>query len=207
MASWLTHIRIAEQIKKNIKAIDEKYLVLGSIAPNLYINKEGKNLNVDDVLEFFSNGKNKKVRVKEFYELYMMPEKIIKKSDQTRSFLWGYYFNLISENYWEYEYHNYSNKKEQISELVEEMIALDFVFLNEYGNEIIQKIDSISVKFDFITGMDTSYIYSFKSQLVNFYNNESFLLDREFKYINSEKLNSYISKSTKECISKLLIGQ
>lgn len=34
MASWLTHLRVAEKIKQKIPEIDFQYFIIGSIAPD-----------------------------------------------------------------------------------------------------------------------------------------------------------------------------
>ena len=42
MASWLTHLRIAEMIKQKVSEIDFPYLIIGSIAPDSGVPDESQ---------------------------------------------------------------------------------------------------------------------------------------------------------------------
>ena len=108
MASWLTHLRIAEIIKQRVPEIDFPYFLIGSIAPDSGVPDESRR-NYTPSKEITHSSYQKDENAADidetvFFNNYLIPEKIMTRSDSTRSFLWGYYFHLVIDKLWLEEY-------------------------------------------------------------------------------------------------------
>ncbi|MDF2522133.1 MAG: hypothetical protein K0R84_2761 [Clostridia bacterium] len=217
MATWLTHLRIAEKVKEKIADISLPYLIMGSIAPDsgapdeTYRSynppKEVTHFETKDKEEGKSN-----INLEDFYEKYLSPAKIITRSDNTRSFLWGYYFHLITDAAWvefaaaykrAYEEEQHEGK-DFTSVMREETYGLDFIYLDQNGNDIIHKFKNIKADINFFNEFEPSYIYECQKRIVNYYEKERYVLDREYRFFTSEKIDAFIERIAQRCIDILL---
>ncbi|MFZ5353387.1 MAG: hypothetical protein ACOZCL_11805 [Bacillota bacterium] len=217
MASWLTHLRIAEKIKQKVKDIDIGYLMIGSIAPNSGIPDEsGRNYEPSQEITHFRYIKEglTNYNIDEYYNKYMTPEKFIIRSDKTRSFLWGYYFHLIGDSVWldeymkpfidRYEKMSMEQKPEFEVFLRQEADALDFEYLKASGTGIIDELKNYDFNIHFFDEFDASYIYECKKRVVDFYTGEPIVLNRDYIFLSSDMIDSYVNKISERCIKLLL---
>lgn len=216
LATWLTHLRIAEKVKERIPGISLPYLMIGSIAPDSGIPDEACRVYnpPKEVTHFSSKVEGKReIHLEAFFEKYLAPSKIITRSDNTRSFLWGYYFHLIADQVW-IEQHFIPNKKKYEAEqhegkdfidfMREEIFALDFLYLQKNGNEIIQKFKDIKLDLNFFNEFEPSYIYECQQKIVDYYEKNQYSLDREYKYYDLEKIERFVAQVSQKCIDVLL---
>ena len=113
MASWMVHLRIADEILKRMEGLDETAFVIGNIAPDSGVPNEDwskyfppKNVShfktrPDDEL-FFD--------VDEFKKQYFSDEKIKGYDKRHYSFFLGYYVHLLSDIEWTVNYSATSNR-------------------------------------------------------------------------------------------------
>ncbi len=219
MASWLTHLRIAEMIKQKVSEIDFPYLIIGSIAPDSGISDESqRNYTPSKEVTHFRYQKDGNVADMEetmFFNNYLVPEKVMTRSDSTRSFLWGYYFHLITDKLWLEEYFKPLKKsyesefedsdKDFVDFIREEMLTLDFEYLKENGTELVEQLKSFDGNINFFNEFDSDYIYECKNRIVDFYSGEPLHIDREYKYLNPQIIEDFIAKASEKCISILVI--
>ncbi len=218
MATWLTHLRIAEKIKEKIVDITMSYLMLGSIAPDSGVPDETyRNYNPSKETTHFETIKNQikgksKINLEVFYEKHIAPSKILTRSDNTRSFLWGYYFHLITDGQWIefvasykqiYEEENHENK-DFISIMKEEMYALDFLYLDQNGYDILEKFKEINVNVNFFNEFEPSYIYECQKRIIDYYEKERYVLEREYRFFSMEKIDRFIDEVAQQCVDILL---
>lgn len=104
MANWLTHLRVAQSVKKHFdfKVDLEKYYI-GCIATDcgkICINKEGKKFYdpprytshwTDDIKDWDRN-----IYYERFYYKYLKDE----SNELKKSFYWGYYVHLLTDALW-----------------------------------------------------------------------------------------------------------
>ncbi len=219
MASWLTHLRVAERIKEKISGIDFPYFLVGSIAPDSGVpdesareytpSKELTHCRQQD------GGDVAYIDESVFFDNYLLPEKIMIRSDGTRSFLWGYYFHLVVDQLWleeyfrpfksKYESEFEDPEKDFVDFIREEMYSLDFEYLKDKGTELVEQLNSFEGKINFFYEFDTDYIYECKNRIVEFYNGKPLQLDREYKYLSPEIIDEFIAKASERCISILVI--
>ena len=219
MASWLTHLRVAEMIKQKVSEIDFPYLIIGSIAPDSGVPDESqRNYTPSKEVTHYRYQKDGSVADMDetmFFNSYLVPEKIMTRSDSTRSFLWGYYFHLITDKLWLEEYFRpfqknyeieYANPEKDFVDFIrEEMLALDFEYLKENGAELVEQLKSFDGNTNFFNEFDSDCIYSCKSRIVDFYCGEPLQLDRECKYLSPQIIADFIAKASEKCISILVI--
>jgi hypothetical protein len=217
LATWLAHLRIAEKIKDRIPGISLPYLMIGSIAPDSGVPDETfRNYNPpNEITHFKTNleGDNKRINLEAFYEKYLSPSKIFTRSDNTRSFLWGYYFHLIADSIWVDKYllpykKQYDEQgphdKDFISVMREEIYALDFLYLQQKGNAIIQDFKNIKADLNFFSEFEPSYIYACQQKIAEYYEKEQNILDREYKFYTTEMIEEFISEASQKCLEILL---
>lgn len=219
MASWLTHLRVAEKIKEKISGIEFPYFMIGSIAPDSGVPDESQRSYTPSKevthCRHQDDGSAAYIDESVFFDNYLLPEKIMTRSDSTRSFLWGYYFHLITDKLWLEEYFrpfqkNYENEcenpeKDFVDFIREEMYSLDFEYLKENGSDLIDQLKNFNGNINFFNEFDSDYIYECKKRIADFYSGEPLHLDRECKYLNPQMIDEFIAKASEKCISILVI--
>ncbi len=199
MATWLTHLRIAEKIKEKIRDIDMDYFMAGSIAPD-----SGKK-----EITHFCKGteENRYIDLKSFYNRHLRPEELFIRSDKTRSFYWGYYFHLIGDNLWNEKYlkpiiKEYKDGNSIIHMFREEMDALDFQYLEKYPeNNILSKFQCMEIKLEFFNEFSPQQIYENIKKINDYYGKENHKLDREFKFLDAEAIERFIDITVGKAIA------
>jgi hypothetical protein len=218
LATWLTHLRIAERIKERIPGISLPYLMIGSIAPDSGTPDEQQTTyNPPKELTHFKttiHGNKNKIDLEAFYNKYLAPPKIINRSDKTRSFLWGYYFHLIADSYWIENYLNplqkeYDHKLEQEDKdfmdiMREETYALDFEFLKKTEYELLNKFKDIKVDINFFNEFEPSHIKKCQARIVIYYEQKQNPDISSNKFYKEETLEQFITEAAKLCVEKLL---
>lgn len=216
MATWLTHLRIAEKVKEKIADISLSYLMMGSIAPDSGAPDETyRNYNPPKEVTHFKTKEvagKRKVDLEGYYEKYLTPQKIITRSDNTRAFLWGYYFHLIADDAWvelvapykkTYESEKHEDK-DFVSVMREEMYALDFVYLDQNSYDIIDKFKKLKIDINFFNEFEPSYIYECQKRIVDYYEKERYVLDREYRFFSADKMDRFVDEVAQRCIDILL---
>ena len=195
MATGLTHLRIAEKIKEMIKGINEAYLILGLVAPE--IGAEGA-------------GESRKAEL--FYRKYLVPEKIIVRSDKTRSFLWGYYFQLLTNQLWEEQYiqpiankaKTDDEKQEIIQQIQEDLMLLDIRYLADNGCKLIEKLKAANMGIYISNEFSALEINNKKAELVELYGAELKAPEKDPKHFESITIEQFVSKTAGRCIKVLV---
>lgn len=210
MATWLTHLRIAQKVKENIRDIDLDYFMAGSIAPDSgKPDKTNKQYEPSEEITHFCRGKDedKYIDLNSFYDRHLRPEDIFTRSDKTRSFYWGYYFHLIGDRLWHENYfkpmkEEYKGEEEFIYLLKEEMYALDFEYLEKNPeNNIFSQFQTIDAKVDFFDEFSSQLIYDNIQKIKNYYEKESYKLNREYKFLDAQAIEKFIDMAVKRSIS------
>jgi hypothetical protein len=217
LATWLAHLRIAEKVKERIPEIDLSYLMMGSIAPDsgkpdeTYRNYDPPK----EVTHFEVNkgGEKSKIDLDAFFEKYLAPSKIFTRSDSTRSFLWGYYFHLLTDSIWVekyllpnrkvYEAENHEDK-DFINIMREEIYALDFIYLEQTGSDIMKCFKEIKPDLTFFNEFEPSYIYECQQRIAEYYEKNQYKLGRDYKFYSLDIIEKFINEATQRCLEVLL---
>lgn len=99
MATWVTHLMIADQIMKKAKGLDRRGFCVGNIAPDCNVeNEDWTSFIPSRETIHWMNGGGKSVSDGDlFYEEYMRKREGEIKSEEHRAFLAGYYSHLITD--------------------------------------------------------------------------------------------------------------
>jgi hypothetical protein len=143
MATWITHLRLADNLAREIPQVDLGSLYVGSIAPDSGIpDEDWETFDPPIEISHFgaSNFSGTNHSDLDFYRDYLAPH-ILHEGDKGRSsFLLGYFFHIVTDNLWWHEIgaptksrfkEEFANDPEFIWEVKGDWYGLDFRFLWE----------------------------------------------------------------------------
>ncbi len=97
MASWVTHLWIADEVLKNIPELDRVGFCVGSIAPDCNVeNADWTAFTPPREMTHFMSGKRKCLADSErFFEEYLAGKSYADRQEE--AFYWGYYAHLVAD--------------------------------------------------------------------------------------------------------------
>ena len=148
MATWITHLRIAENMLGLIPGLVEEEFAVGNIAPDSGIPDEKweKFTPPNEVTHFkISTGTLYHLADLEFYRKHL--ERFISQNKQPGqySFLLGYFFHLVTDNLWneiisQPTYKRYKNQfdadRSFIWEVKKDWYGLDFEYVRDHPDSL-----------------------------------------------------------------------
>ena len=100
MASWMVHLRIADELLKHLNKIDETAFVMGNIAPDSGVpNADWTEFHPPKELSHFKTYTDIE-GTSVFREQYFDDDKITKYNLREYSFFLGYYVHLLTDIRW-----------------------------------------------------------------------------------------------------------
>jgi len=151
MASWIVHLRVAENLLREFPALDESQFAVGSIAPDSGIpDEKWENFTPPPMISHFqdSTDVHRSCRDLDLYRDYMQPLDPATNVNEF-SFLWGYFFHLLTDNLWSiqvgrpaHERHaaQFDADKNFIWEVKKDWYGLDFLYLREYPDNLFSHV-------------------------------------------------------------------
>lgn len=99
MATWVTHLMIADRVLEQFGPLDRRGFCVGNIAPDCNIENEDWTQFVPPraVTHWMSSNRKKASDCETFYTEYIDKKRMDIKSDEQYSFLLGYYAHLIAD--------------------------------------------------------------------------------------------------------------
>lgn len=99
MATWVTHLMVADQVMKEVTGLDRRGFCVGNIAPDCNVeNEDWTSYTPPREVTHWMRGERKAVADGDlFYEEYIWKRKDGIKSEEQYSFLLGYYVHLITD--------------------------------------------------------------------------------------------------------------
>jgi len=206
MATWIAHLRIAENLLKKYDFEIDSFLV-GSIGPDSGVpNEDWSEFNPPKGITHWQDELGT-INAEAFFDKYI--RNLNYKEDKHRySFLVGYYFHLIADIEWskmhrkKKEYLPYLEKLEEdptfIWTIKKDWYGLDFKYLRENPNSIFYKgFIHITDTIDYLSYFPGGAILRQAKYIINYYLNEKPNLDRPFIYLTEENMNEYIFDTTR----------
>jgi len=220
MATWGSHFRIAENILKKYPALNRKFFAIGNIAPDCGLPnddwsaftppKEISHFTVGDVSEFLGMQKDKFVLSDiEFLSKYLMNFDIISHQSD-RSFLFGYFIHLITDNLWNYYImkplkENFlkelQNNANFIWEVKRDWYDIDKIYITENKDSLFWT-DFLEAEYDedFLDFFPREGVKRQLKFIKNFYqiSDEEYqrISKKEFIYLDRKKMDNFIQNST-----------
>lgn len=157
MATWIAHLRIADNLLNYGFELDAKSFLLGSLAPDAsFLDKQGE-WQPPKAMSHFFDSDNGNIQPEDFYNAYLHNKSY---PDDTYAFLLGYYAHLLADvewigNVWRPFKHAYPQLGERIEHEPDfayqfkrlEWFGHDFLYLHQYPEyasfQIIKAIENV----------------------------------------------------------------
>ena len=219
MASWIIHLRVAQQIYQqlNIESINE--FVLGNIAPDSGIpSKNGSGFIPDAAISHFrsldENG-IKNIHEEQFIRQYFTPAHCLSYSKKEYAFFLGYLTHLLTDKIWAREI-VYSAKEKQNAlfntnpELFWQTIKkdwydLDFMFLKSNPSFEAFRIycEIKDIRNTYVDFFSENAFAERRSFIMNFYADGVANIEEHSTYLSKEELDVFVTSAVNEIIAQL----
>lgn len=220
MASWMVHLRIADKLLDEINEIDKEAFIIGNIAPDSGVPNEdwSRFKPSKDISHFYIKDEIGDVSINdnEFINKYFTKEKRKKYNIKKFSFYLGYLVHLWSDQLWKSNV--YESEKKRFSKFYEENINkfiwtlkedwydLDMLYLKNKPNfrafTIYEEIKSF--KNNYMDEFSEDAFENRQKYIVNFYRTGKEGIDREYKYMTEEDMNTFVDTSIKIIRSRII---
>jgi hypothetical protein len=103
MASWIVHLRIAENLLREISAWDRGYFAIGNIAPDSGLPDEAwEHFDPPPEVLHFKTQEDPRWPMADldFYRGYLQEQSAPGLTPEDRAFRWGYFCHLVVDNLW-----------------------------------------------------------------------------------------------------------
>jgi hypothetical protein len=212
MGTWISHLRIAEQLLEIIPNLDETSFTFGSLAPDSGIpNADWTEFDPPKAVSHFipEGGSEKEIRDLDFYRRYL--HNCDRQSDPVfYSFLLGYFFHLVSDKLWtirvDEAFHVFYPDLFATHTLIEaidlikgDMYGLDQRYVRDHKESLFWRvflnspIPSSSLEFVRQDAFEHQVNY-----IRDFYSHPSskWVLDRSYPYINEATMAKYVDETS-----------
>ena len=215
MASWMIHLRIADQLADRVKDLDDTAFVMGSIAPDsgvpnadwsAYIPPKSvshyKTQKEDET--FFDIGR--------FISEHFTAEKIRSFSRREFSFFLGYYVHLLTDVEWIREIyrpavaaHADRPKTDLLREMKRDWYDLDFRYLEEHPDFRAFRIYEKAAGFrnDFLDIFSADAFDSRREYICGYYRGEHGELYRDYPYLAPAQADRFVCQTARKLSAEL----
>jgi hypothetical protein len=151
MASWIVHLRIAENLLNLLPDLDPARFAVGNIAPDSGIpDEKWEKFTPPPEVTHFGNfpGAYRKLADMEFYRRYLLPLRG-KKDTDLASFRIGYFFHLITDNLWSKKIGisttqrfsaEFAADNDFIWEVKKDWYGLDFIYVRDHPESLFWRV-------------------------------------------------------------------
>jgi len=207
MGTWISHLRVAEQVFARIPGLDEVAFTYGNLAPDSGIPNQDWSAFTPpkEVTHFLSHGEGEgRIRDLEFYRYYLAP---LQSGDDPAnySFMLGYFCHLLSDNLWSRRIGGptkrayaelFADRAAAWEKIKTDWYGLDQRYVRDHPNSSFWRIlmrtpnPPTHVSFIPIEGLhrQLDYIRGFYSQP-----DAAWVLDRAYPYLNEATMSRYIA--------------
>lgn len=206
MATWIAHLRIAENLL-NKYDFEIKPFLVGNIAPDSGVpNEDWSEFNPPKNITHWTN-KDGRIEPEIFFDKYIRHQNFTENKHKY-SFLMGYYFHLIADTEW-LKMHN--KKKDELSykeklkkdpnfiwTIKKDWYGLDFKYLKDNPTSMFfeEFIHIVDIK-DYLDYFPDGAFERQTKYIINYYLNGKPNLDRPFIYLTEGNMDEYVLNTTK----------
>lgn len=213
MASWMTHLRIADKLLDNFNGLSQVHFIVGNIAPDSGELVAGTNnvyIPSGEISHWKLKGIDKSEYAEKFKEKYLVA---IAQTDDTAFYL-GYYSHLLTDFLWVRD--KYSQLKDKyaaefekdpgfIWQIRRDLSDLDHFYLKEHPD-----FRSFAI-FSNISYFPNTYLEYFSNTAIenkiayitNFFKDFNDELDREYPYVTKNEIDMFVDNAVNEICLKL----
>ena len=219
MATWIAHLRIAEQLLEHLPGFDTTSFVCGSIAPDCGLpNKDWSEFSPPKQITHYY------VIAGEMHDLTFFREylagHLLSEDPQRMSYLWGYFLHLVSDLLW---YHRLaSTTRAQYPALFEEKgnqawwvvkedwYDLDHRYLRDHPDSLFWNMFiNLPDPPQYVLFLPAEGIRIQFAHIREYYSNAHIEkgLDRPFPYLNEKTMGHFITETVKSLVKLYAVLQ
>lgn len=208
MASWMVHLRIADELLKHIDSIDETAFVMGNIAPDSGVpNEDWSEFHPPKTVSHFKTraGDETFFDIEVFCDRWFNERLIKAYSLKEYSFFLGYYIHLLTDIHWTndvymallkaYPEECAADKNKLIWTAKGDWYDLDFLYLEQHPDFRAFSLYENAVNFDneFMDIFSKDAFENRRRYICGFYrSNDHGDLHREYTFLTPEQADSFV---------------
>jgi hypothetical protein len=148
MATWIVHLRLAQNMLEQIPGLDEANFALGNVAPDSGVpDEKWETFDPPPEVTHFRRSARKRhfCADLDFYRDYLTPNAVKQEERSRASFLLGYFFHLVTDNLWHLEIvaptfgrfiDKFRANRKFIWEVKHDWYGLDYKYVREHPGSI-----------------------------------------------------------------------
>ena len=210
MASWMVHLRVADELLKKIENLDEQAFVMGNIAPDSGVPNEDWTIfqPPKDVSHFSEKSLNKTINIEKFTSQYFN-DQLIKSYDKKEfSFFLGYYTHLLTDIEWAnnvyepllkaYPKEAAEDKYKLVWTAKGDWYDIDFLYLEQHPDFRAFSIYEKSVNYEnvFMDIFSKDAFENRRQYITGYYRSSNHGdLHRNYKYLTLEQAEDFVKRT------------
>lgn len=207
MATWIAHLRIAENILNKGYKFEPKAFIVGNIGPDSGVpNEDWSNFNPPKKITHWL-GEDKKINAKGFWDKYLN-NKDAESYDELFSFKIGYFVHLLTDIEWSKLFNDKKNEiihkegfeKDQnfIWIIKKDWYGLDYIYLEKHPSCIFNTLfRNISNVPDYLDYFPHGAFEKQVKYINEYYLGENNETKDNFIYLTEEEMDNFICSTTK----------
>jgi len=206
MATWIAHLRIANNLIQKLNIQNHVDFIVGNIGPDCGVpNENWSKFDPPGEISHWRSKINNQIDYEDFYRIFC--------TNNDSEFYLGYFIHLLTDDIWGNIIHNpkkdkYKNEFDKDQKFIwimkKDWYDLDKRFLNNnelYSYEVFRNLKVFENKyFDFYP--KNAFTRQIK-YITDFYEARDKKIDRDFPYLNEEEMNYFVKKATEIIINEL----
>jgi hypothetical protein len=217
MASWMVHLRIAENLLAKFPELDESQFAIGNIAPDsgLPDEKWEKFSPPITVTHFCEDVWFSTCSDLEFFRKYLQGLDL--NTDTKRSsFLWGYFCHLVTDNLSNeirestYQKHKkeFDADKDFVWEVKNDWYGLDHVYVREFPTSLFwRKFVNCVYQADYLDFLPEKNVQARVDYIREFYQRDDeeihAIINRPFQYLSKAEMDQFVERASQKIITWL----
>ena len=212
MATWMAHIRLAQELLKTSLSLDIEAFLIGNIAPDSGVPNTDWSA-FDPPKQVTHWREERTIQFEQFYDRYL---NAATPTDASRTaFLLGYYCHLIADHEWavtlwrpKRETPRYADlltqDPDQVWEIKKDWYGLDFLYLADHPDSLFHThfmgIETVPDYLDYFpAGAFTQQV----RYIQGYYADPEFDLVRPYEYLSKAEMDDYIVRTTAVLLTAL----
>ncbi|WP_346936154.1 zinc dependent phospholipase C family protein [Clostridium sp.] len=211
MATWIAHLRIAENILKNVDDLNSTAFILGNVGPDSGVpNEDWSSFNPPKTITHWINEENN-IDANKFFNKYIKNNSM---EYSKYSYVLGYYIHLLTDIEWSKFFDEkkknalYNKKLKEDASFIwtikKDWYGLDFLYLEKNPNfifhTIFKNIDQVP---DYLDYFPEGALMKQVKYITEYYLGDNEETKDNFIYLNEEEMDKFIDETSKKIFSNL----
>ncbi|WP_346938935.1 zinc dependent phospholipase C family protein [uncultured Clostridium sp.] len=211
MATWIAHLRIAENILRNVDDLDSAAFILGNVGPDSGVpNEDWSSFNPPKTITHWINEENN-IDAEKFFNKYIKNNSM---EYLKYSYVLGYYIHLLTDIEWSKFFDEkkknalYNKKLKEDASFIwtikKDWYGLDFLYLQKNPNfifhTIFKNIDQVP---DYLDYFPKGALMKQVKYITEYYLGDNEETKDNFIYLNEEEMDKFIDETSKKIFSNL----